>query len=67
MEKIESHHFGMIVGNMNKDIIEEFMKDHRDALLALDDKERKFVTKNMGNNVMLLLRKNFVNIIDNVF
>lgn len=59
--------FGMIVGNMNKDIMEEFLKDFRDRFMSLEDKERKYLNKKMGAEVMSLVRKNFVNIIDGEF
>ena len=64
MEEITDRHFGMIVGNMNRDIMEEFLKDFRDQFMSLDEKERKYLSKQMGHAVMTLVRANFVNIID---
>ena len=67
MEAITDRHFGIIVGNMNKDIMEDFLKDHREKFIALEEKERKYATKKMGNEVMLMVRKDFLNIIDGTF
>jgi len=67
MDQITDRHFGMIVGNMNRDIIDEFFKDFKEQFLVLEEKERKFITKRMGNEVMQLVRKHFVNILDGSF
>ena len=67
MEAITDRMFGMIVGNMNRDVMADFLKDNKDAFMVLEDKERKMITKRMGNSVMTLVRDNFVNILDNDF
>jgi len=59
--------FGMLMGNMNKDVIEDFMKDNREDFMKLDKKEQKFITKKVGSNNALLIRENFLNIIDGEF
>jgi Rnl2 family RNA ligase len=65
--KITDKDFGLLMKNMNQDVIEEFMKDNRDDFLKLDKKEQKYITKRMGSNNALLIRANFLNIIDNTF
>lgn len=67
MEKITDRQFGMIVGNMNRDVMDEFLKDFKDRFVALEEKERKMITKRMGNASMELIRSNFLNILDGNF
>lgn len=67
MEQVTDRHFGIIVGNMNRDIMDEFLKDFKERFVSLEEKERKFITKKMGHEVMTLVRKNFVNILDGQF
>ncbi len=67
MEQVTDRHFGMIVGNMNRDIMDEFLKDFKERFVGLEDKERKLITKRMGHEVMTLVRKHFVNILDGQF
>lgn len=59
--------FGLLMREMSHDVIEDFMKDNRDAFLLLDKNEQKYITKKMGADVALLIRSNFLNIIDNSF
>ena len=51
--------FGKIMGLMNKDIIEDFLKNNDEEFNNLDKKERKFIQKRMGSETSQLLRKNF--------
>ena len=67
MEKVTDKCFGKIVGNLSKDAIEDFLKDHKDAFMALPEKERKYVTKAPGRIGSEILRKNFLNVIDGNF
>lgn len=57
--------FGLLMREMNCDVIEDFMKDNRNAFLALDKNEQNFITKKIGSDVALLIRSNFLDIIDN--
>lgn len=67
MEKVTDHQFGLIVGNFIKDVMEDFLKDHRDNFIVLDIKEQKYIPKRVGNECTILLRRNFLNIIDGTF
>lgn len=74
LRNVLSHHgqvgqkdFGLIMGKLNKDVIEDFMKDFKDEFMALDKKERQLITKDVGKQNAELLRINFLNIIDGVF
>lgn len=59
--------FGKVMGLFTQDIIEDFMKDNEDMLESLEKKERKMVTKSVGQNAAKLLRSNFLNILDGEF
>lgn len=59
--------FGLLMREMNHDVIEDFMKDEREDFMKLDKNEQKYITKKMGSDVALLIRINFLNIIDNNF
>ncbi len=67
MEAITDKCFGKLVGNLSKDVIEDFLKDHKDAFMALPDKERKYITKIPGRIGAEMIRKDFLNIIDNTY
>ena len=59
--------FGKIMGNLQHDIMEDFVKDHGEILEALDKDSRKQLQKQLGMQTALLVRKNFANILDNNF
>lgn len=59
--------FGKIMGDFTSDIIEDFMKDDESKFQDLEKKERQLITKNIGQRAALLLRENFLNIIDGEF
>ena len=59
--------FGKILGFYNKDILEDFMKDHGDKMESLDKDMQHRVNREMGRISSNVVRKNFVNILDNNF
>lgn len=59
--------FGKVMGHMNADVFEDFLKDNKEEFIGLDPKERKFITKKVGQDNANLLRTNFLNIIDGLF
>ena len=59
--------FGKIMGEMRKDVIEGFNKDHAEEFKALEKGDRKRVQKIVGQKIADLIRENFVNIIDGNF
>jgi Rnl2 family RNA ligase len=65
--EITDKDFGLLMREMNHDVIEDFMKDNREDFLKLDKKEQKYMTKKVGSNNALLIRQNFLNIIDGEF
>jgi Rnl2 family RNA ligase len=65
--KITDKDFGKLMGGCQKDTIEDFLKDYRDEFLALDVKEQKFIPKRIGAEWTTIIRKNFLDIIDNTF
>lgn len=67
MEKITDKDFGKIIGNCQKDTMEDFLKDNKEEFIALDKKEQKAITKKSGAEWALLLRKNFLDILDGEF
>lgn len=67
MEKITDKDFGRIVGLMNRDVIEDFLKDNKEQFMSLVDRERKFLTKRMGLECTILIRNNFIDILDGEF
>lgn len=58
--------FGKIMGAFNKDIIEDFKKEHND-FNTLEKKESKRVSKEMSRLTSNMLRDNLLNIIDGNF
>lgn len=64
---ITNKDFGKLMSLMNKDVIEDFMKDFSDEFNTLEKKERKMMTKKMGQETSKLIRPNFLNIIDGEF
>src|SRR5690606_4752298 len=64
--EISNKDFGKLMGLFTKDMIEDFMKDN-DAFLAMGKSDRAVVTKRIGQDAALLLRQNFVNILDGEF
>lgn len=59
--------FGKLMGLMQKDLIEDYIKDFEGALTDLDKVEKKRVTKTVGQRVASLIREEFLNIIDGVY
>ena len=59
--------FGKLMGFLNKDTIEDFLKDNKEEFIVLDKKEQKYVTKKIGSENANIIRKDFLNIIDNTF
>jgi len=66
---VETKDFGHLVGLMNKDVLAEFDKDNGGAALfdALAKDKQKRITKILNTQASLLIRKNFINIIDGEF
>lgn len=58
--------FGKLMGLFTKDIIEDFTKDN-DAFFILSKTDRGIITKRIGQDAALLVRQNFLNIIDGEF
>lgn len=74
LRNVLSHHgevgqkdFSVIMGKLNKDVIEDFMKDFKEEFVELSKKERQFITKDVGRQNAELLRVNFLNIINGMF
>jgi Rnl2 family RNA ligase len=57
--------FGRVLGALCQDVIEDWAKDN--GWGAMDKKHRKAVTKELNKQGALLVRRNFLNIIDGVF
>ena len=64
---VSKQDFSKIVGLLTKDIMEDFLKDEQELYDILGKGDRKLVTKKVGQSAALLLRKNFVNIVDEEF
>ena len=64
---VDNSAFSKIMGLFTADIIEEFQKDEIDTFSLLDKAQQKQITKMIGQSAALLLRKNFVNILDGEF
>ena len=56
--------FGKIMGLLNKDTIEDFLKDHREEFTSLEKKEAKLVTKRIGQENATMIRENFIDIVN---
>jgi len=74
VRNVISHHgdvtqkdFGVLMGKVNKDVIEDFMKDFKEGFIELSKKERQFITKDVGRQNAEILRVNFPSIIDGIF
>ena len=65
--QVTDRQFGIVVGNLNRDIMEEYLKDHKKIFRNFPKNEQKYITKKMGNESQLLIRKHFLNIIDGIF
>lgn len=57
--------FGKLLGMVGKDLLDDWRKDHDWG--SLEKKEQKVVTGKMNKDVGVLIRENFVNIMDGVF
>jgi Rnl2 family RNA ligase len=64
---ISKQDFGKVMGAMNQDITEDFLKDHEGLLNVLEKPERKRVTKQVYGQAAQLIRGNFLNIVDGEF
>ena len=56
--------FGKLIGLLNIDTNEDFMKDCKESFEALDRDEQKIINKEIGGANSKLLRENFLNVID---
>ncbi len=60
--------FGVLIKNLNKDIMEEFMKSDEIAIYNnLDKASKNIVNKELNRLCTTLIRTNFLNIVDGVF
>jgi len=59
--------FGKIMGLFSKDIIEDFLKEEQEFFDTLEKTDRKKVTKYVGQSAALMVRENFLNIVDGEF
>lgn len=67
MGEVTEKDFGKIIGNLNKDTIDDFLKENRDKFLKLEKKEAKIVTKRVGQENAKMIRDNFINIVNGEF
>lgn len=65
--EVKQSDFGKVMGLLNKDVIDDFMKDFKEEFVELDKKERQAITKDIGRQNAELLRVNFLNIIDGLY
>ncbi len=61
---ITNKHFGMLLGKLNKDVLEEFNKDHEEEFDGLEGGEQKKIRSNLNRFSGNVIRKDFLNIID---
>jgi len=54
--KVSMPDFGKVLGLFNKDVIEDFLKDHEVKFTELDKKERKMVTKSFTRTAATMVR-----------
>jgi len=59
--------FGKVMGHLNKDTIEDFLKDYRERFISLDKKEAKIINKRIGQENANIVRDNFLYIIDGTY
>jgi Rnl2 family RNA ligase len=59
--------FGKILGEFNRDIIEDFKKDHGDIISELGKEYKKRVGKHLNHKAASLIKQNFLNIVDGNF
>jgi Rnl2 family RNA ligase len=59
--------FGKLNGLFNKDILEDFLKDHEEKFNSLAKDSQKVLTKKMSVYTAEMIRNNFLNIIDGNF
>ena len=58
--EVTKNDFGKIIADLNRDAIEDFTKDFREDLEALDKKEKKLVTKSIVHKSSKLIREFFI-------
>ncbi len=49
--------FGKVLGMFNKDVVEDFLKDHQTEYDALSKKEMKMITKSFNKTAMEMIKK----------
>ena len=59
--------FGMILGRMSKDVVEDFRIDYKEKLDELNKKENNKVIRYLNGKISMLIRENFDNIVDGEF
>ena len=59
--------FGKVLGMLVQDLLEDFTKDHEELYAALPKETRKRLRKLLNGEASILIRKNFLNIIDGNF
>lgn len=59
--------FGKVMKEFNKDVIEDYRKDHGETFDNLDKKDSKIVTSALNKSAANLIRQNFLDIIDGNF
>lgn len=65
---IKQNEFGKLLAEMNKDVIEEHIKESNISLNEIKEKNnRKVITKMLNGDIATLIRKHFVNIVDGEF
>ncbi|CAG7580968.1 MAG: RnlB-B RNA ligase 2 [uncultured marine phage] len=62
--EINERQFGKIMGAINKDTIEDYLKEFREEFSKLDKKEAKLVTKRIGQENANMIRENFIDIVN---
>lgn len=65
--EVTNKDFGKIMGLFTQDVIEDYLKDEKEFFNTLEKSDRKLVTKKVGQAAALLLRQNFMNVIDGEF
>lgn len=64
--EVKQGDFGKLVGLLSQDIIQDFLKDE-ESFTELGKQARGMVTKQISKSAALLVRNNFVNILDGEF
>ena len=59
--------FGKILGSLNKDALDDYMKENEEQWLGLPEEGQKYLSKSIGKTSSALLRNHFLNIVDGVY